>query len=151
MTQPCIVRRAERQADIDEEIARLKAHRAKLDAADLAEIAFFEAKLEPYYDWLRDTERLGRRTDYPLTEGVLRKRGRAPAWQVKDPEAFARWLKAKGLVRVKEEPAIAELNARIRPRVDALGAEWIDTVSGEPVPGLIVGQASREVFAVEAK
>ena len=151
MTQTCIFRRAERQAGIADEIACLKAYQAKLDDADRREIAFFEAKLAQYYDWLRDSERLGRRTGYPLPEGVLRRRWRAPAWQVKDAEAFAAWLKAQGLVRVKEEPDVAALNARIAPVRDALGATWVDQDTGTPVPGLIVAQPGRDVFAVEAR
>lgn len=141
----------ERKASIDEEIERLKAFRARLDEQDRREIAFFEAKLAPYYDWLRDTERLGRRTGYPLPEGVLRRRWRGAAWSVKDPEAFAVWLEREGLVRTKKEPDVAAINARIEPMMDELGALWVDKDTGKPVPSLIVGQPGYETFAVEAK
>jgi hypothetical protein len=70
---------------------------------------------------------------------------------VKDAEAFVQWATAKGLIRTKVEAAWSDIKTRLAPVDDALGADAIDTATGECVPGLCVGLASVEIFAVEAR
>jgi len=144
-------RMAERAASVAEQIEDLHVWQDQQEAQDQREVAYFEGLLAAYYDCLNATDRLGRKTGYALSGGVLRRRTTGVSWQVKDEAPFVEWATAKQLIRTKTEVAWRDLKRRLQPVADQVGAEAIDRVNGEVIPGLIVGAPSQLRFVVEAR
>lgn len=140
-------RKAERAAFVQAEIDRLKAFQTAGDAQDDATIANMTRLLAPYFETLRPT--LGKRKSHKLPHGVLQVRASAPKWARQDNAALLEWAKPLGLVRVKEEPAWADIAKRLRHAEGAhMGDPAIDGETGEIVAGVVLEAPAGESFTV---
>jgi hypothetical protein len=139
---------AARTAYVQRETARLAEWHACEDHRDQQALDFFINLLHGYLLALADAGQLGRRRSYRLPHGVLKWRT-APLKWVRNDEVLLRWARTLGLVRILETPDWGAIRTRLTPSEERIGAEAIDTATGEIVPGVQVELPARDTFAVE--
>jgi hypothetical protein len=125
----------------DSEIERIQSWAEQQSREPLRDSDYFEAILIEYGRGQRIEGRKSVSTPY----GTIKSRTAPPAFEV-DKDAFLEWAKANrpDLVRVKEEPNVADMKAVL----EVSGDNAIDPESGEVVPGVkVTGHDVR--FSVE--
>src|ERR671918_428278 len=104
-----------------------------------------EQRLAAYFARLHAQGRLGRKKSYRLPHGHLTAHQVPTQWVVDEAELLA-WAEPLGLVRINKTSAWKEIKARLIPAAPQPGAEAIDLMTGELVPGVTVKVPAGEVF-----
>ena len=141
------------RATAEAEAERWRVWQAKRGEQHQATIDRMQSLLSAYYDQLKASGMLSHKSkSYRLPSGVLQARVHEIQWVRKDADllAWAKGIKGADLVETKESPRWAEIKKRVAPETNQIGAPAVDMVTGEYVPGLQVGQPSRDIFQAKA-
>lgn len=131
---------SENEAVIQAHIARLKVRLENLNSRAANGIGFFESRLREYAEANRgELLKGGKKKSRTLPHGSIGWRKKGGGFEVKDPVALLAWAQTQpvemGLVRIKEEPAIAQIKAYVEK-------------SGELPPGTDLKEETEE-FSVK--
>jgi hypothetical protein len=112
--------------------------------------AFFEGKLQGYYERLDEAGKLAGKKTYRLPNLTLKKRPVPTKWAI-DQERLLAWARPKGLVRVKEEADWATIKAVLDLSAERAGERAIVRLTGEVLDFICVEVPPHQVFSVDVQ